>query len=206
VAERGFHEEELFDFGGGTIPVDNTRDGQHVFWFHFDEQGENVSVVWDGVPGPRFDDLGFFNEMPVVFSPDKCHVAWFGKRGEKFVVVVDGEVVCEWSKAVSDVAPVLSRSGRVAFLMSVEGRLNVVLDGKVISDWEVPAASPVFSPDGDRLAFVAFAGAGKFCVVVDGVAGPAVDEVGSAVVEGEPQSLFFSRDGQRVAYGAKTRR
>ncbi len=56
---------------------------------------------------------------------------------------------------------------------------------------------PIFSPDSQRVAYVAGAG-GKWVVVVDGKEGKQYDRIGL-----DSHSLIFSPDSRRVAYIAK---
>jgi hypothetical protein len=140
--EHSFREEVLFEFGDGDMPpVDYTRDGQHVFWPRFDDAAKSTSVVWDGVAGPQFDGWVFFNGTPVIFSPDKRHVAWIGTRGGTFVVVVDNSIRGEWDNVDTEVVPVVSNSGRIALIANVHGMRRVILDGSLFTNWEAEAPS-----------------------------------------------------------------
>jgi WD40-like Beta Propeller Repeat len=201
MVEHGFREEVLFEFGDDMPPVDYTRDGEHVFWLRFYEAGEAASIVWDGVAGPEFDDWVFFDGAPIIFSPDKHHVAWIGKRGGTFVVVVDDSIRGEWDNVDTEVVPTVSNSGRVALIANVEGKRRLILDGSLFTDWEA-AGALAFSADGDHVAFVALDGS-KSRVVVDGVTGPVVDQVGSGTLGAGSQTVVFTRDGAHFAYGAK---
>jgi hypothetical protein len=201
VVEHSFRDEVLFELGDGMQLADCTRDGQHVFWLQAHDGGETASIVWDGVAGPQFDDFVPFDEIPFIFSPDKHHVAWIGKRGGTFVVVVDNSVRLEWDNMDTEVVPVVSKSGRIA-LIATHGTRRVILDGSPLTDWEA-AGSLAFSADGEHFAFVAREGP-RWRVVVDGVsAGPAFDQVGAGSLGSGSQTVVFSRDGTRFAYGAK---
>jgi WD40-like Beta Propeller Repeat len=200
MVENSFKEEVLFEFGDDMPPLDYTRDGEHVLWVRFYEE-QAASIVWDGVVGPRFDDLVFFDDAPVIFSPDKHHVAWIGKRGEVFVVVVDDSIRGEWSYVDTEVVPTLSNSGRIALIAWVDRRRRVILDGSPFTDWEA-AGALAFSSDGNHFAFVALDGP-NWRVVVDGVPGPAFDQLGGGTVGTGPQTVVFTPDGNRCAYPAK---
>jgi hypothetical protein len=200
-----FNERVVYDLAEDQPPFDHTRDGKHVFWFRSYDRPAQISLVWDGVAGPRFDDFELLDGGPVVFSSDRCHVAWVGRRGGRFVVGVDDVAGDDLSGLDTRFLPTLSHDGRrIALLANIGGRPRVVVDGAPILQFEAAAAPPVFSLDGEHLAFVAVGDAGKQRVVVDGVAGPQFDELGGGVVGAGPQWLVFSRDGQRFAYGARS--
>jgi hypothetical protein len=200
--EHSFRQEVLFEFGDGDMPpVDYTRDGQHVFWPRFDDAAKSTSVVWDGVAGPQFDGWVFFNGTPVIFSPDKRHVAWIGTRGGTFVVVVDNSIRGEWDNVDTEVVPVVSNSGRIALIANVHGMRRVILDGSLFTNWEA-AGALAFSTDADHFAFVGRAGP-NWRVIVDGVTGPDLDQVGSGSLGAGSQTVVFTQDGARFAYGAK---
>jgi WD40-like Beta Propeller Repeat len=204
MVEHGFRDEVLFEFGDEDLPlVDCTRDGQHVFWPREYDGGEAGSLVWDGVAGPRFDDWVLFDHSLVVFSPDKHHVAWIGKRGGgTFVVVVDNEIRVELDNADTEVVPAVSNSGRIALIATVHGTRKVILDGSPFTNWEAGGAL-AFSDDGEHFAFAAREGP-RWRVVMDGItAGPSFDLVGAGSLGTGPQTVVFSRDGTRCAYGAK---
>jgi hypothetical protein len=70
----------------------------------------------------------------------------------------------------------------------------VVVDGHAGAEYDLLGdGTPIFSPDGKHVAYVAWRGA-KELVVVDGQPGAECERVGG---------LIFSLDGKRVAYGAK---
>jgi WD40-like Beta Propeller Repeat len=200
MVEHSFSDEVLFELSDEDI-VDSTRDGEHVFWLRAYDGGETASIFWDGVAGPRFDNFVPFDESPVVYSPDKHHVAWIGKRGGTFVVVVDNAIRGELSNVDTDVVPALSNSGRIALIATV-GTPRVILDGSPFTNWEA-GGGLAFSDDGDHFAFAAREGP-RWRVVVDGItAGPAFDQVGAGSLGSAPETVVFSRDGARFAYGAK---
>jgi hypothetical protein len=130
MVEHGFSDEVLFELGGEDMPgvFDCTRDGEHVFWLRAYDDGKAGSFVWDGVAGPQFDDLVLVDKSPLVFSPDKHHVAWIGKRGETFVVVVDNAIRGELSNVDMEAIPAVSNSGRIALVATV-GTRRVIIDG-----------------------------------------------------------------------------
>jgi len=122
-SQPAFREEVVFDLGEDQPPIDHTRDGKDVFWFRFYDGGAQCSLVWDGVAGPRFDDFELFDGVPVVFSSDKCHVAWIGRREGRFVIGVDDRSADELSGLDTRFPPALSHDGRrVASLADGGGR------------------------------------------------------------------------------------
>ena len=183
----------VFDLGEDQPPIDHTRDGKHVFWFRFYDGGAHCCLVWDGVAGPRFDDFELFDGVPVVFSSDERHVAWIGRREERFVVGIDDGAGDELSGLDTRFPPTLSPDGRrLACLAEVGCRPRIIVDGAPVLHFEAAATPPVFSLDGEHLAFVAREAAGKQRVVVDGVAGPEFDEIRGGVVGGQPHSRWSS--------------
>ncbi len=141
------------------------------FAYAADVLGKGVAVLEDDVAGPRFTRVG----MPV-FSPDSHRLAYIAETSSKtFSVVVDGAPWPDWRASwVSD--PVFSPDSRrvaVTFLMEeggllrkrrmagcvVDGRILAVLDGDDVR-------KPMFSPDGDRVAWLIGSG-DVFEVVVD---------------------------------------
>ena len=71
----------------------------------------------------------------------------------------------------------------------------MVVDGKEGKRYAAVLPPPIFSPDGQRVAYCALIG-DEWMVVVDGKEGNRY----AGTLEGTP---IFSPDGQRVAYGAK---
>lgn len=68
--------------------------GVHVATF--ENSGSRAVIYYDGVPGPKFDDiLGGSSNLPgeiqLVFSPDGKRYAYCGRLGDEMVVMVDGK-------------------------------------------------------------------------------------------------------------------
>ena len=54
--------------------------------------GSRQVVIYDGVPGPKFDSLiGQNGVQPIVFSPDGSRYAYCGQLGSDWIVMVDGK-------------------------------------------------------------------------------------------------------------------
>jgi hypothetical protein len=86
----------------------------------------------------------------------------------------------------------------VAFLALRQGAVRLVLDG--LEHPYDDLGVPVFSPDGQRLAFSVREG-DRWYVDVDGERGPAFDYIGPLwLYVGTP---IFSADGSRVAYAGQ---
>lgn len=152
--------------------------------------GKAWTVVLDGTPLKlTFEGIG---RNSFTFSNDGKHLAWWGRRGGRAVVMVDGRQLGEPVDAVV-MPPVFGPLGRhVAVGVEVGGTRRVVLDGTPQPAFDnLVAGSLVFSFDGSRLAYAAARG-GKYVLVVDGKAGREHEKIGSAPV--------FSPDGKRVAY------
>jgi hypothetical protein len=143
-------------------------------------------VVIDGVEGPAYEEVG-----DPLFSPDSEHIAYGASVDRRPHMIVDGVPGPAYDRVSF---PVFSPdSQRVAYI-AWRGKEMVLVDGAQVTALETidGAKDLVFSPDGRRLAYTARRGKQSF-VVVDGVPGPAYDEVGVPV---------FSSDG-RLAYAAR---
>jgi dipeptidyl aminopeptidase/acylaminoacyl peptidase len=158
-----------------------------------------ASVIVDGQQGPTFDQVG-----QIVFSPDSRRFAYFARRGKRWTTVVDhspGPDFVEWYGLG---APTFSPdSRRVAYLGVEEGggllgrfkhRTVLMVDDARVVEVEEAGSDVHFSPDG---GYVAFKGRseGGWRVYVDGVPGPAFEEVGVPA---------WSPTG-RLAYPARSR-
>ncbi len=90
--------------------------------------------------------------------------------------------------------PAFTRDGRHSAWSAKVGHKQVLVRDGVHSSEEMESVgTPVFSPEGSRLAFVARLGEQE-CVIVDDSKGPLFDRV---------HSLHFSPDGHHLAYWAK---
>ena len=52
--------------------------------------GSRAVVIYDGVAGPKFDEI-FSQQNGIVFSPDGKRYGYCGKSGNEFVVMIDGK-------------------------------------------------------------------------------------------------------------------
>ncbi len=127
----------------------------------------------------------------------------------RWSVTVAGQEPCSAS-AASDMHPALSPDGRlVAFASGRSGRGDIIVadavkhsqSGRRASQDPSPEASPVFAPDGKKLAFLRFGPKGRSIVMATGF-----DGKGSAserVVADERDgalSVSFRPDGKTLAY------
>jgi hypothetical protein len=152
-------------------PACFSPDGRR-FAYAADVVEKGVAVLEDDVAGPLFKAVG----MPV-FSPDSSHLAYVAETYSKtFCSVVDGTPGPEW-KCSSVGTPVFSPDSRhvaVTFLRE-EGSflrkrrmVGCVVDGSVLA--EVPGddfRQPMFSPDGERVAWIVGNG-DAYDIMVDG--------------------------------------
>lgn len=181
-------------------------------------QDDNWCLVVDGVEskGKGFDSIG--TELirgrgriaAPVFSPDSQHVAGFLNRGIHTHAVIDGD---EGKGYISGSAGMSAIEGfafspdskHTVFIASDKGKRFVVRDGKKAREC-TGASNIVFSPDSQRIAYVAaststlpsvspggFWGGQRCAVFVDGVEGKRYDGIGN---------ITFSPDSKRLAYGA----
>src|SRR6185437_2101926 len=166
----------------------------------YENSGSRVVIYYDGVPGPKFDEiLGGTNnsavESGLVFSPDGKRYAYCGRAGTEMVVMVDGKEYLRTSESnmgrfdgtscklgfTSNSKHVFLFSAAVKSLSRGDGRTRFIFDGK-----DVPGSTTkptggsedlrdiFFSPDGDHFALIVTDPADdtKWGLVVDGKMAP----------------------------------
>lgn len=111
-----------------------------------------------------------------VFSRDGQHLAYFTRRDQKWVVVVDGQTGPEYDD-VSENNPIFSPDGkRLAYAAQKGQKHLVVVDGQKGTEYdEYGEGSLIFSPDGKHVAYGAQKGQ-KWAVVADGQASTEYDQ------------------------------
>jgi len=178
-------------YSGGASPPVFSPDGKRIAYIAFPEPkpSTRLLVVVDGKEGPLYDGI---DKRSPLFSPDSRKCVYMAKKGERFVVVVDGVESPEF-ESIS--APVFSPDGsKLAYFGEREGVDSLNLNGKKIEDLlpdDICEYVIYFSPDGRRLAYFRVR-AGKWSLVLNGKPEGAWDNVGAG-------SLCFSPDGKRYA-------
>lgn len=192
AAQLETKEVQLAALDEATIPqsVTVSSDCKRVAFVTRDEFGSWVVV--DGVASKKYRAVS----PPLLFSPDGKRVAYVAVlEPGKSLVVVNGR---EWP-AVERLATESGlrllfspNSKHLALVCGREERNCVMLDG-VFGQGYLNLRSLKFSPDGERLAYVAVPRAGKEMLVLDGTAGAEYEHV---------DGTEFSADGKHVAYMA----
>ena len=209
TAQRGvdFAVEPLFTLPEGCTPDAMTRSGHGFTVVELDD--ELVRVYWDGNGGEPFQGLTEQrDETTAIFvSDDHEHVAYVGERDGMFFVGRDGHEDPPVEAFSRSVPPVFSHGGvhlaygADRFLPTTGGEpeFELILDGHPINTMPVAPFQAVFSPLGERLAYVemrkAADGGAELRVVLDGEPGAWFRGLRNAV-----GAMRFSPDGERFAF------
>src|SRR5262245_62029260 len=172
-----------------------SSDQKHIAYTVKTNNGEFVMV--DGVAGktytsiPRFPLTEAGVEQQIKFSPNGRRVAYVARRGDKFLVVVDGKEEPEYDRIRVGAPAFSADSRRLAYFAERGGKTLAVIDGIESQPFDSSSSvAPIFSPDSRRVVYMA--GYGKQThVVIDGV-----ETVEPEYVD-EPE---FSKTGKRMAY------
>jgi hypothetical protein len=133
-------------------------------------KGSGFAILVDGVEGPAFDQLlphdgrtltlpkapSATTRIPVVFSDDGLHHAYFAKKGDEYVLIRNGREVAR-GKATAKIQNLVFSAGgkRLSFVESnAPNSHQIVIDGKPESA-VVDVPKIIFSPDGARYAYLA---------------------------------------------------
>jgi WD40 repeat protein len=174
--------------------------------------GSRFVVYYDGVPGPKFDEILNINnngsgnsDIKIAFSPDGKRYAYCARSGTDFIVMVDGKELMRnsgppeangsWPCSLLGFTSNSQHSfyGRVVYAPpnGGYGYAQFWFDGKSALDSSDldKGIQPVFSPDGNHYAYIDHdpARTGKWSLVIDGRVAP--------YLGGNPQ---WSADSQHV--------
>jgi len=170
-------------------------DQKHIAFTVKTSGGEFVMV--DGVAGKTYTSILHLPlteagvQQQIKFSPDGLRVAYVARRGEKFLVVVDGKEGPEYERIRVGAPSFSPDSRRVAYFAERAGKTLAVIDGIESKPFDrSSSATPIFSPDSRRVVYLANHGKGTH-IVIDGV------ETVEPEYVGEPR---FSKTGKRMAY------
>ena len=154
------------------------------------QKGARVSMVLDGVEGKQYDNIGM---TALTFSPNSKRFAYPAKKGDVWLVVVDGKETKGYEGVIGPIA-FDDEGAHIAYAAKAEGKWFIVADGREGDPYDF-AFNPVFSRDGGRLAYSAKSGEERF-VIVDGVRQKAYDDLAIS-------PAVFSPDGKHLCYPAK---
>ena len=152
-----------------------------------------VAVV-DGNVGDGWDEVASNPH----FSPDSTRVAFSGRRGKAWSIVIDGVP----GPAFNEVGPPrFSASGRLAYVGRTGESYVVVFDGAKGPSFEnpyavVPGKSFLLSPNGEHVAAVGQM-QGAWRPIVDDYVGPAYPGVGRVLFDAQ-RVIFHAIDGRGV--------
>lgn len=132
----------------------------------------------------------------VAISRDGRNLAILRKKGDKFVVSVNGKDQKEYDWILANSLAFTSEPARCAYVVQQEGKMFAVIDGREGKKYHEIVGGDLYAPVvGGRLAYYARNDAkGKRFLVVDEEEGKEYDQVGN---------LAFSPDGKRIAYGVE---
>lgn len=202
-AEMDFTIETVCSLPPGCGADGVTADG-HVFAFCAGDDGR-LRFFWDGAPGEPFDSLGELRDKSaaVYVSDDGAHIAYMGVRGESQFVGRDDTEDPAFATLSRSVPPTFSGGGRhLAYGAHLSGGdYRLILDGVAVGTESLAPTAAVFSPDGERLAYMEMRGKTRSdteCrIVLDGRPGDWF-----AGTRNAPGAMQFSPDGRRFAYYA----
>ncbi len=195
-------------YGSVGRPVFST-DGKRVAYAA--RRGSKWLMVVDGKEqGDLYDAVGVavlnaIGECRPVFSPDSRRLAYQARRGDQWYLVADGKpeaidgppihvVLDQTGQATVTLPPlVFSPDGKLlAHVAAANGAAWVVVNGTAGPHYaEVAGGGPVFSPDGQHIAYAAKKGE-TWCIMLDGSE--------QQTHYSSLSSVLFSPDGNHLAY------
>jgi hypothetical protein len=165
-----------------------------------ENSGSRVVIYYDGVPGPKFDEIiggsiSASSDVQIAFSPDGKRYAYCGRLGPEMVVMVDGKELLRTSQSnmgrfdVSSCKLGFTSNSQHVFLISDDvkstskgdRRTRFIFDGKEVPGSASSMAGGMqdlrdisFSPDGNHFALIVTDPADdtKWELVVDGKMAP----------------------------------
>lgn len=172
-----------------------SRDQKHIAYTVKTNEGEFVAL--DGVAGKTYTSIPRYQlteagvTEQIKFSPDGRRVAYVARRGEKFLVVVDGKEDPEYDRIRVGAPSFSPDSRRIAYFAERGGKTFAVIDGIESQPFDHSSSeAPIFSPDSRRVVYLADHGK-QTHLVIDGVETVEPGYVGSPV---------FSKTGKRIAF------
>ena len=154
------------------------------------QQNGKQFVVVDGTASPNYGEI-FYESLQ--FSADSKHVAYAAERGVSRFVVVDGKNGPDFEGILKDTLRMSWDGSRIAFAVRKGEKVVQIIDDKPGPEYDKLEAA-LFSENGQHVAYLAGTEAARF-VVVDGKEQTDFEEI-------VKNTLVFSPDGGRVAYGA----
>ena len=143
-------------------------------------------VVLDGVEGPWVKNI-----LAMEFTTDGGHLIALGREKERFILMVDGELIGDYGAVGMDGFAFPNVGDSWAIAVRRAKRWHVLVDGEEKGDYN-NVFGVTMSADASRMAFIAGQGEGMF-LVVDWEEIHTYDKY---------KSLGFSPDGKHVAYAA----
>jgi len=165
-----------------VIGVAFSPDGSRLAYTTKDADGM-WAVNLDGRSGSKFDGIDFPR-----FSPDGRHFAYAAKSGAEWFMVLDGKKGPGYYRLSG--LTFSQDSNRSAYAATSNNRTFMVIDGRDEGLKVDNITSFMFSPKGDRYAYIGVQEDTQF-VIADGIKGPDYDKI---------NLIEFSSDGSHLAY------
>ena len=153
--------------------------------------GKRRFIVTGKVATAEIQQLGpsFSSVSSPTFLSDGNELAYIASEGDGYFVVVGNRRGHRFEEVKSIVASL--DASRFAFVARDDDQNWLVVVDDVAGPTFWDAHSPVFNPDGSKLAYAAME-RGKWFVVVDSVHGPEFDEIGNIVFDATGEAVVYS--------------